>query len=516
MGKPLPLKVVDDGAMYVSEAKVYPREVSGLFQRLRYLAVFVLLGLYYGVAWISIDGQQLVLWDLPARKFHAFGLVFWPQDFIFLALLLVMAGLSLFFFTALAGRLWCGYACPQTVWTEVFIWMERWTEGDRAKRMKLDAAPWSADKLLRKGGKHLLWVAFALWTGFTFVGYFTPIRELGARFVPFEWGGHETFWTLFYALATWGNAGFLREQVCKYMCPYARFQSAMFDRNTLIIAYDERRGEPRGPRKKGSLASVLERARGLLGKDVADGWVLWFARHQSAASIASGARGTTSIVDEALHVDEHEKPTGEALGDCIDCTLCVQVCPTGIDIRNGLQYECITCGACIDACDEVMGKLGYPTGLVRYSSQNAVDGKPTRILRARVWVYAVLLAVIGTGIAVGIATRSPLIVDVLRDRNALYRTIIDGSIENSYTLRLINKSDEAQVYRIRVVDGPAGVTLGADPGPLGVGPGEVSSVGIALRAPAGAVKGRSDVTLEVATLDGETAVVKETRFFGPF
>ena len=516
MGKPLPLKVVDDGAMYVSEAKVYPREVSGLFQRLRHLAVFVLLGLYYGVAWVSINGQQLVLWDLPARKFHVFGLVFWPQDFIFLALLLVMAGLSLFFFTAMAGRLWCGYACPQTVWTEVFIWMERWTEGDRAKRMKLDAAPWSRDKLLRKGSKHVLWAVFALWTGFTFVGYFTPIRELAARLVPFEWGGYETFWVLFYALATWGNAGFLREQVCKYMCPYARFQSAMFDRNTLIIAYDERRGEPRGPRKKGSLASVLERARGLLGKDAADGWVAWFARHQSAASLASGARGTTSVVvDTGVAIEDHEKPTGEALGDCIDCTMCVQVCPTGIDIRNGLQYECIACGACIDACDEVMGKLGYPKGLVRYSSQNAVDGKATKVLRGRVWVYGGLLAAIGIGIAMGIATRSALIVDVLRDRNALYRANMDGSIENGYTLRLINKSEAPAAYRIRVVDAPAAITLGADPGTIGVGPGEVRSVGIALKAPAGAVKGRIDVTLEVSTLDGETTVVEETRFFGP-
>jgi polyferredoxin len=515
VGKPLPITVVDD-ALYVSEAKVYPREVSGHFQRLRHLAVFVLLGLYYGVAWVSIDGQQLVLWDLPARKFHVFGLVFWPQDFIFLALLLVMAGLSLFFFTALAGRLWCGYACPQTVWTEVFIWMERWTEGDRAKRMKLDAAPWSRGKLLRKGGKHLLWAVFALWTGFTFVGYFTPIRDLGARLVPFDWGGYETFWTLFYALATWGNAGFLREQVCKYMCPYARFQSAMFDRNTLIIAYDERRGEPRGPRRKGSLASVLERARGLLSKDEADGWVAWFARHRSAADLAAGARGTTSVVDTAIRVDDREKPAGDALGDCIDCTMCVQVCPTGIDIRNGLQYECIACGACIDACDEVMGKLGYPKGLVRYSSQNAVDGKPTKVLRARVWVYAALLASIGAGIAFGIATRSPLIVDVLRDRNALYRTTVDGSIENGYTLRLINKSETAQAFTVHLVDAPQGIALAADPGRVEVGAGEVRSVGVALKAPAGAVSGRVDVVIEVRGADGTTTVSEETRFFGPF
>src|SRR5207342_1318779 len=260
MSKEIPSALVDEGAsMYVSERKIYPRDVDGRFQRLRTLAVFVLLGIYYLFPWLSWDGRQAVLFDLPARKFYIFPLVFWPQDFIFLALGLVLAALSLFFFTTIAGRLWCGYACPQTVWTEVFIWMERWTEGDRGQRMKLDAAPWSANKLRRKGAKHFLWLVFALWTGFTFVGFFTPIRGLADRFMPFDWNGWEVFWVLFYSLATWGNAGVLREQVCKYMCPYARFQSAMFDHDTLIISYDPRRGETRGPRRKG-LPSVLERA----------------------------------------------------------------------------------------------------------------------------------------------------------------------------------------------------------------------------------------------------------------
>jgi len=516
MGKPLPLKVVDDGSLYVSEAKVYPREVKGRFQRLRHLAVFVLLGLFYGVAWIEIDGQQAVLWDLPARKFHVFGLVFWPQDFIFLALLLVLAGFSLFFFTALAGRLWCGYACPQTVWTEVFLWMERWTEGDRAKRMKLDAGPWTREKWLRKGAKHLLWLLFALWTGFTFVGYFTPIRDLGARLLPFEWGGYETFWTLFYALATWGNAGFLREQVCKYMCPYARFQSAMFDRNTLIIAYDQRRGEPRGPRRSGSLASVLERDRGLLPVDEADAWVRWSAHHASAASRAAGARGTTSLLDTALPVEEREPASGEALGDCIDCTLCVQVCPTGIDIRNGLQYECIACGACIDACDSVMDKVGYPRGLVRYSSQNAVDGKPTRVLRPRVLVYAGLLVVVTLAIALGIVLRAPVVVDVLRDRNALYRVAAEGMVENGYTLRIINKAEVPRTFRVTLENAPAGIAISADPGPIAMAAGEVRNVPVTLSAPPGAVKGRVDLRLRVASEDGEASASEETRFFGPF
>jgi cytochrome c oxidase accessory protein FixG len=233
-------------SMYVSERKIHPRDIDGRFQRLRRVAVWVLLGMFYAFPWLRWDGRQAVLFDLPARKFHVFGFHFWPQDFVFLAGLLIIAGLSLFFFTALAGRLWCGYACPQTVWTEVFLWIERKLEGDRAKRIRLDAGAWNREKLLRRGGKHAVWLLFALWTGFTFVGFFTPIRELAAQAPPLgRWSGWETFWIVFYALATWGNAGFLREQVCKYMCPYARFQSAMFDRDTLVIAYDAMRGEPR-------------------------------------------------------------------------------------------------------------------------------------------------------------------------------------------------------------------------------------------------------------------------------
>ncbi|MBS0198917.1 MAG: 4Fe-4S binding protein, partial [Proteobacteria bacterium] len=351
----------DDTSFYVSERKVYPRDVSGRFDRLRKVAVAWLLGMFYGFAWLRWDGHQAVLFDLPARKFHVFGLTFWPQDFPLLALLLMIAGVSLFFFTALAGRLWCGYACPQTVWTETFLWIERWCEGDRNARIKLDAAPWSRDKLLRKGGKHLLWAVFALWTGFTFVGYFTPIRELWSN-LPFHASGWETFWILFYAFATWGNAGFLREQVCKYMCPYARFQSAMFDRNTLIIAYDAMRGEPRGPRKR-SIADVFARGRGLLDLATAYDYVFRASRHPSAADSRAQAKGTITF-DGAVGAEVQPLPkfAPEDLGDCIDCTICVQVCPVGIDIRNGLQYECIACGACIDACDDVMAKMGYRKG----------------------------------------------------------------------------------------------------------------------------------------------------------
>ena len=508
----IPIEVLDaGGSAYVSERKVYPRDVSGPLNRLRVAAVFWLLGMFYLFPWMSWDGRQAVLFDLPARKFHVFAITFWPQDFVFLAMLLMIAALVLFFFTALAGRLWCGYACPQTVWTEVFLWMESAIEGDRHKRMKLDAGPWNRNKILRKGGKHLVWLLFALWTGFTFVGFFTPIRDLGARLSPFEWGGWETFWVLFYALATWGNAGFLREQVCKYMCPYARFQSAMFDRNTLIIAYDPMRGEPRGPRKRG-LESVLERARGLLGKETAYDYVFRAANHPTAADNVAAARGGTSIIDPNAATEPLPKFPPDQLGDCIDCTICVQVCPTGIDIRNGLQYECIACGACIDACDGVMDKMGYPRGLIRYATQNAIDGKPTRVLRPRIFVYGALLVALTVAWAWGVGTRSPLIAEVLRDRNALYRETASG-IENNYSLKLVNKDMQPHAYTITIKAG-AGIAIASGGGVAQAKAEEVLDLPITLRAPDG-LRGKQPVTFVVASDDGKTVQEVESSFFGP-
>jgi cytochrome c oxidase accessory protein FixG len=454
--------VAADGDLYRAAPKIYPRETDGLFQRLRRAAMFLLLGLYYGLPWLSWNGRQAVLFDLPARKFHVLGLTFWPQDFFYLSWLLILAGLSLFFFTALAGRLWCGYACPQTVWTEAFLWIERGFEGDRGRRMKLDAAPWSGGKLARKGGKQVAWIAFALWTGFTFVGFFTPIRELGPRVLALSLGPWETFWTLFYAFATYGNAGYLREQVCKYMCPYARFQGAMFDPATLIIAYDAARGEPRGSRRKGS------------------------------------------------------DYKGAGLGDCIDCTFCVQVCPTGIDIRDGLQYECIACGACIDACDAVMDKVAYPRGLIRYATEDSLAGRPSRVLRPRVVVYFVMLAAGFVAFAWSVTHRLPLLVDVVRDRNALYRVASDGAIENAYTLKIMNKGDESRRFRVTLDDaGPIALAGGAAI-EAAVASGEVLALPVTLRAPAGAVRGRAEFEFAVAAADEpEIRYEAESRFFGP-
>ncbi|MDH5370150.1 MAG: cytochrome c oxidase accessory protein CcoG, partial [Gammaproteobacteria bacterium] len=381
---------------YEKHKKVYPRKVSGLFANLRVTGVFFLLGGYYLVPWFRWDGHQAVLFDLPARKFYIFGLTFWPQDFFYLAALLIIAALSLFFFTALAGRLWCGYACPQTVWTEVFLWIERKVEGSRNQQIKLDKTEMNSRKFSTKALKHFLWLSLSAWTGFTFVGYFTPILDLGQALFQFSLGPWETFWVIFYGFATYGNAGWMREQVCIYMCPYARFQSAMFDKDTLIISYDDQRGESRGARKKS--------------------------------------------------VD----PKEAGLGDCVDCTLCVQVCPTGIDIRDGLQYQCIGCAACIDVCDEVMEKMNYEKGLVRYTTQNRIDGKTTHILRPRILVYASLLIIISMALIYSIATRIPLELDIIRDRNALYRETIDGLVENIYTLKLINMDTQDHQYEIRI------------------------------------------------------------------
>jgi len=447
--------------LYESATKIYPREQSGRFASLSKLATITLLGLFYILPWLTWDGRQAILFDLPARKFHLLGLTLWPQDFPYLALLLIIAALSLFFFTALAGRLWCGFACPQTVWTEAFIWMEQFTEGTRSQRMKLDQAPWGWNKLRRKGAKQFLWLTFSLWTGFTFVGYFAPIRQLGVDIVAFDIAGWTLFWTLFYGFATYGNAGYMREQVCKYMCPYARFQSAMFDKDTLIISYDARRGEPRGGRKR----SVDHKAAGL--------------------------------------------------GDCIDCTLCVQVCPTGIDIRDGLQYECIACAACIDACDSVMDRMNYPRGLVRYTTEHALHGDTTRVLRPRMFVYATLLLAFAAALVTSMATRTPILIDVMRDRNTLYRELPGDVIENTYTVKVINQSNDERRFRLSV-SGVPGITLDGVGEEITVGGGNVLSLPVRARAHSSDAYGIMEIVFAVTATDDESLFAEEdSRFLGP-
>jgi len=454
------------GSLYEAQKKIYPRSVSGVFSQWRWIFVALTQLVFYGMPWLEWGQRQAVLFDLGARRFYIFGLVLYPQDFIYLTGLLVISALALFLFTAVAGRLWCGFACPQTVYTEIFLWIERKVEGDRSARMRLDGGPLSLEKLVKKWFKHFLWIALGLWTGFTFVGYFAPIRELGMEFLQARMSSWEVFWVFFYGFATYGNAGFLREQVCKYMCPYARFQSAMFDADTLIVSYDAARGEPRGGRSRKAQTSAL------------------------------------------------------SLGSCIDCTLCVQVCPTGIDIRNGLQYECIGCAACVDVCDTVMDKMNYPRGLIRFTTQNALAGQWSvrqmwrRVLRPRVLVYGCVLLALCVGLLASLVARTPLKVDVVRDRATLSRIVAGGKLENVYRLKIMNATEQPQRYRIAAtgLDGLA-VAAGAE---IEVGPAESRWVPVRLQVPYGSASaGSHPIEFHIGDSAGQAQVAEKSVFLVP-
>ncbi len=453
MNARIPIEAVEQ-SLYEVGKKIYPRAVSGAFARWRWGVVFATQLVFYGLAWLEWNGRQAVLFDLAARKFYIFGLVLWPQDIIYLTVLLVLSALALFLFTAIAGRLWCGYACPQTVYTEIFLWIERKIEGDHVARLKLDAAPRSARKIGLKTAKHAAWIALSLWTGVAFVGYFTPIRDLLHSTATLDFGPWETFWILFYGFATYGNAGWMREQVCKYMCPYARFQSAMFDPDTLVITYDAARGEPRGSR----------------GRKV--------------------------------------DPAAMGLGACVDCNICVQVCPTGIDIRAGLQYECIGCAACIDGCDQVMDKMGYPRGLIRYSTENALKhgwdwhAIARRVLRLRVLVYIAILAAIAVAAGATLWARVPVKLDVMADRGSVAREVDDERVENVYRLQIMNTQERPA----RLALGVTGATLEhveliAEALPIEVGPLATRVVSVRVRAkPTGG--GSQPIEFTLAPFDG--------------
>jgi len=455
--------VVAPVSFYEKHKKVYVRDVKGWWNTWRWALVWVTQVLFYGAPWLEWNGRQAVLLHLVERKFYLFGLVLWPQDVFYLALLLIISAYALFLFTAVAGRLFCGYACPQTVYTEIFMWVENRIEGDRSARMKLDKGPMTGAKFVRKAGKHVAWLIISLWTGFTLVAYFTPTSELLAA-LPFNFSGWELFWTFFYAGFCYMQAGFLREQVCKYMCPYARFQGVMFDPDTLIITYDPERGEPRGARKKGVDAK------------------------------ASGA------------------------GDCVDCGLCVVVCPTGIDIRKGQQYECIGCGACIDACDPVMDKLGLRRGLIRYTTENALakhfSAKDVvgHILRPRIIVYTVILTAITVAAIWSLATRVPLKVDVIRDRSLLAREADDGRIENVYNLKVMNTTEEPKRYSLSV-EGMDGIEIVGDR-IVEVASAENHEVTVVVRVPPeSGKKGANAIYFDIKALNHDKIAVHEKASF---
>lgn len=475
--KNIPIKVVpadpveapvelESVLLYEKHKKVYPRWITGRFTQWRWFWLVATQLFFYGMPWFEWHDRQMLLFDLVHRKFYIFGFIFLPQDFIYLTALLLMSAFGLFVWTSIGGRLWCGYSCPQTVYTEIFLWVEKWVEGDRLARIKLDNGPMDLRRLRIKWTKHLIWIAIALWTGFTFVGYFTPIRELTCSVLTLGTGPWETFWILFYGFATYGNAGWMREQVCKYMCPYARFQSAMFDPDTLIISYDAERGEPRGSRKK------------------------------------------------------HEDYKAAGKGDCIDCQLCVQVCPVGIDIRNGLQYECIACGACIDACDSIMDKMGYERGLVRYTTENALIHKyPEKeiikhIARPRVILYSTVFLLVMTGVVISLVVKLPIKLNVSRDRNGLVRETDEGLLENSYQLQLQNTDEKPHRFVVTAQGLPEMKVLIDRGDTVEVGANSAVNLGVRLQVePQYATRGSKKISFQIQAVDDAHLQVSEKSSF---
>lgn len=383
---------------YKSQTSVYVREQKGLYQKVRRYTNWLLMLIFIAMPFVQFNDQQAVLLDVVTQEFRIFNLTFWPQDFILLAGIFMVAAFALFFVTTWLGRVWCGYVCPQTVWTLAFVWVEHRIEGTRNKRMALDRAPWTLSKVTKKTVKHIIWQLMSLLTATTFISYFIPVNELYSTMFTFDWSGAVTFWVLFFALATYGNAGWMREHVCIHLCPYSRFQSAMFDKNTLLVAYDAKRGENRAPRKR------------------------------------------------------KDDPKALGLGDCVDCNLCVDVCPAGIDIRNGIQYECINCGLCIDACDETMDKFNYPKGLISYTSEQKLAGKEVKRFNFKIVSYGALTLIFIVLLGMWISNRVPLEANIIRDRNALYRVNYEGIVENTYTLKILNKSQNPLHFDIDVLN----------------------------------------------------------------
>lgn len=447
--------------LYASSERIYVRAYKGLYKNLRTIMAWLLLGGYYITPWFSWDDRQAVLFDMPARQFHIWGLTFWPQDFALLSGLLILFAFFLFFITVFAGRAWCGYTCFQTVWTYFFMWAEEFAEGSRNERKKLDKQPMSFTKFRKKLLKHSIWALISIATAITFVGYFTPIQELLGKFSSFDFGPWESWWLLFFTIATYANSGYMREQVCKHMCPYARFQSVMFDPNTLIVSYDEARGEPRG---KGS-------------------------RKQQ-------------------HVNQE-------LGDCVDCGVCVAVCPVGIDIRDGLQYECISCAACIDGCNEVMEKLGKPKGLVRYATENVLEGGEFKLLRPRFIGYGAAVLIITAYIAFQLFARVPIEVDLIRDRQVLFRDLGDGIIENTYHLKISNKSQEAMQFSVALDGIEQYEYIGEQV--LDIAPNATVEEMIRLRVHTDMLDTpKTDISFDVkSTTDDSIKMEQESRFLAP-
>jgi cytochrome c oxidase accessory protein FixG len=451
---PEPQQVLD----YNLRNRIYVRAVKGLHQTLRRRMGFVFLALFAILPWIQYNGKQAILFDIANQQFNIFGLTLWPQDLTLFATLLIISAYALFFVTTFYGRVWCGYMCPQTVWTFIFIWFDEKIEGSANKRKKLDSMPLCWEKIWKKGLKHTAWAIVALFTSLTFMGYFVPMQQLMVEFFTWSSSSLVIGWTLFFAVMTYINAGWMREVMCLHMCPYARFQSSMFDKDTFTVTYDFDRGEKRGPRSR------------------------------------------------------KKDPKELGLGDCIDCNLCVQVCPTGIDIRNGLQYECINCGACIDACDETMEKMNYEKGLISYTTEHSLEGKPTKIVRGKLFGYLAVMTIMTFAFIWQIADRVPLELNIERDRNALYRINNEGLVENTFTLQILNKSQENHTYEITVRGLDDYQYIGLNK--VMVKSGEVYKTPISIAVdPYNLTQPVTDITLVLKSVESGLEVNEETRFF---
>jgi len=462
-------------SLYKKREKIHPKRMEGTFRRVKWAAMALFLGIYYLTPWIRWDRgpdapHQAVLLDFPARRFYFFFIEIWPQEVYYITGLLILAAVGLFLATSIAGRLWCGYACPQTVWTDLFIAVERFLEGDRNDRIRLDQAPWGPSKISRKTAKHLIWIVIAMATGGAWVFYFADAPTLARQLLTFDAPAIAYTTIAVMTATTYLLGGHAREQVCTYMCPWPRIQGAMLDEESLAVSYRYDRGEPRGPHKKGEP---------------------WQGR-----------------------------------GDCIDCKQCVVVCPMGIDIRDGLQLECIQCALCIDACDDIMAKIGRPKRLIAYDTDSNIQArmkgeKPHyHLVRPRTIIYTAVLVVVGLIMVAGLITRSVIDLNVIRDRNPLYVMLSDGSIRNGYTLKIINKRHETARFVVSVEGLPQASArlLGFDGinEPVEVSPDALRAVRLFLTAPRAALTATSTpIAIRVRDLDSGTEVINDTTFKAP-
>ena len=441
--------------------QIYVRAMKGVYQKLRRKIGWFFMLLFLITPWITYENHQAILIDIGKQQFHFFSTTLWPQDLTLLACLFILAAFALFFTTTFLGRVWCGYLCPQTVWTFIYIWFEEKLEGAANKRRKNDSLPLTRTLFIRKSIKHFFWLMIAFFSGISFVGYFVPINELFIDFFTFSCSFWVTFWVLFFTLCTYLNAGWMRSIMCLHICPYARFQSVMFDKDTFIVAYNEKRGEKRAPRQR-------------------------------------------------------NKSRNAGFGDCIDCNLCVQVCPTGIDIREGLQYECINCGACIDACNQTMEKMNTPKNLISYTTEHQLAKEKINIFRFKLVAYgSIALAMLGLFLYL-LANVQPMRLDVIKDKNHLFQINHETLIENTYTLKILNKTQDEEKYSLSVSGieglkwyGQKDVTLKA---------GEIFTLPISLAVSGAKLKKTiTKITFKLKRGSGKnkTSIETQSRFIGP-